>query len=113
MVSLDDEGQTISLSDSDGENFLEITVQQGTVKIQGTSRWSSRRRRSSSSRTRPTRSCSATTCSSTSTRSSRCINTHIHPGEMALGVLPVTPMIPAVPLPPARAKLLSMRVTTG
>src|SRR5947199_412607 len=40
-------------------------------------------------------------------------NTHVHPGEMAAGVLPVTPMVPAPPLPPPTQELLSLKVKTG
>lgn len=39
--------------------------------------------------------------------------THTHPGEMALGIFPVTPMIPVPPFPPATPSLLSMKVKTG
>jgi uncharacterized protein involved in type VI secretion and phage assembly len=39
--------------------------------------------------------------------------THMHPGQMALGVFPVTPMTPVPPLPPATPDLLSMKVKTG
>ena len=38
---------------------------------------------------------------------------HMHPGEMALGVFPVTPMPPVPPLPPPTPALLSMKVKTG
>jgi hypothetical protein len=39
--------------------------------------------------------------------------THVHPGEMALGVFPVTPAPPVPPLPPATPDLLSIKVKTG
>jgi phage baseplate assembly protein gpV len=39
--------------------------------------------------------------------------THMHPGEMALGVFPVTPAPPVPPLPPATPDLLSTQVTTS
>jgi hypothetical protein len=39
--------------------------------------------------------------------------THVHPGEMALGVFPVTPAPPVPPLPPATPALLSIKVKTG
>ena len=39
--------------------------------------------------------------------------THVHPGELALGVFPVTPAPPVPPFPPATPSLLSTRVTTG
>ena len=39
--------------------------------------------------------------------------THTHPGELALGVFPVTPMTPVPPMPPATPALLSVKVKTG
>lgn len=38
---------------------------------------------------------------------------HMHPGEMALGSFPVTPAPPVPPLPPATPDLLSMKVKTN
>jgi hypothetical protein len=40
-------------------------------------------------------------------------NTHVHPGELAIGVLPVTPAPPVPPFPPATPDLLSFQVKTG
>jgi len=40
-------------------------------------------------------------------------NSHVHPGELALGILPVTPAPPVPPFPPATPDLLSFRVKTG
>lgn len=37
-------------------------------------------------------------------------NTHVHPGELALGVLPVTPMIPVAQMPPPPPSILSVKV---
>jgi hypothetical protein len=39
--------------------------------------------------------------------------THVHPGEMAAGIFPVTPMTPVPPFPPATPDLLSLKVMTG
>lgn len=39
--------------------------------------------------------------------------THTHPGELALGVFPVSPMTPVPPLPPPTPSLLSTKVKTG
>jgi hypothetical protein len=38
---------------------------------------------------------------------------HVHPGELALGVFPVTPAPPVGPFPPATPALLSTKVRTG
>jgi phage baseplate assembly protein gpV len=40
-------------------------------------------------------------------------NVHMHPGEMAAGILPVTPMAPAPPLQPPTPSIFSTKVTTG
>ena len=40
-------------------------------------------------------------------------NAHLHAGEMAAGVLPVTPAPPATPLNPPTPDLLSVKVKTG
>lgn len=40
-------------------------------------------------------------------------STHVHPGEMAAGIFPVTPMVPAAPMNPPTPDLLSTKVTTG
>lgn len=40
-------------------------------------------------------------------------NVHMHPGELAAGVLPVTPAPPVAPMTPPSPSLLSLKVTTG
>jgi hypothetical protein len=40
-------------------------------------------------------------------------NTHLHVGQLAAGVIPVTPAPPATPYPPPDPSLLSTRVTSG
>jgi hypothetical protein len=40
-------------------------------------------------------------------------NTHLHPGELAAGFIPVTPAPPVAQFPPATPDLLSQRVKTG
>jgi len=36
-------------------------------------------------------------------------NTHMHPGELAAGIIPVTPMIPVAQMPPPPPSLLSIK----
>ena len=40
-------------------------------------------------------------------------NTHMHPGELAMGSIPITPAPPVPPFPPATPDLLSLKVKTG
>jgi uncharacterized protein involved in type VI secretion and phage assembly len=113
VVALDDDAQTISLSDSSANNFLEITVQQGTVKIQASTKVvvEAPKIELVENSTHPVPF--GDDLLEYLNQLVELFNTHIHPGEMALGTLPVTPMIPAVPFPPAEPTLLSTKVTTG
>jgi hypothetical protein len=36
-------------------------------------------------------------------------NSHVHPGELAAGFIPVTPMLPVPPMPPPSPGLLSIK----
>jgi hypothetical protein len=113
IVALDDDAQTISLSDSSGDNFVEITVEQGSVKVQGTTKVVVQAPRIELVEDSTHPLVFGDDLLEYLNQIVTLFNTHIHPGEMALGVLPVTPMIPAVPLPPALPSLLSLQVTTG
>lgn len=113
LVALDDDAQTITLSDSSGSNFLTIQVLQGQVKIQAA--------------TKVVVEAPFIELVEGSTHPIvfgddllrylnqlvTIFNSHLHPGEMALGVFPVTPAPPVPPFPPALPVLLSMRVKNG
>jgi hypothetical protein len=113
MVSLDDDGQTISLSDSSGQSFLEIKVQEGTVTIQGTAKVVVQAPliQLVEDSTHPV--VFGDNLLEYLNQIVELYQTHVHPGELALGVLPVTPAPPVPPLPPALPTLLSTQVTTG
>lgn len=113
MVSMDDDGRSIVVSDSDGQNMLEIEVQQGKILIKGA--------------TKAVVEAPAIELVDGAahpvvfgdellqylTQIVTMLNTHTHPGELALGVLPVTPAPPVPPLNPPTPMLLSTRVKTG
>lgn len=113
LVSLDDGGHKIAVSDANGDNFLEISVDDGTVKVQGTAKVvvEAPQIQLVESSTHPL--VFGDELLQYLTQIVTLFNTHIHAGEMAIGVLPVTPMIPAVPLPPPEPSMLSLKVTTG
>jgi uncharacterized protein involved in type VI secretion and phage assembly len=112
-VALDDDAHTISVSDANGSNYLEITVDQGTVKLEATAKVvvDAPIIQLVENSTHPL--VFGDQLLTYLNQLVTLFNTHIHPGEMALGTLPVTPMIPAVPFPPADPSLLSLKVTTG
>ena len=113
MVALDDDGQTITVSDEDGRNMLQISVQSGQVTLQGT--------------TKVVVEAPAIELVERAThpvvhgdRLTQYLNqivqlyqSHTHPGQMAAGVLPVTPAPPVPPLTPPTPDLLSTKVKSG
>jgi len=113
LVALDDNGHTISVSDSNGDNFLKISVDSGTVKVQGSAKVvvEAPQIQLVENSTHPL--VFGDDLLQYLSEIVTLFNSHIHPGEMAIGVLPVTPMIPAVPLPPPEPSMLSLKVTTG
>jgi uncharacterized protein involved in type VI secretion and phage assembly len=113
MVSLDDGSQTIALSDAHGNNIVTIEVTKGQVTVKGATKVvvEAPQIQLVENSTHP-----VVFGDELLTYLNQIVNlyqTHVHPGELALGVLPVTPAPPVPPFPPATPQLLSGRVTTG
>jgi Type VI secretion system/phage-baseplate injector OB domain len=113
LLAFDDDAKKLSLSDSDAKNFLTIEVNAGKVKVQATTKVvvEAPQIELVESATHP-----LVFGDDLLTFLNQMINiyqTHTHPGEMALGVFPVTPMTPLPPMPPATPALLSVKVKTG
>lgn len=113
MVSLDDDGQVITLSDEHGDNQLTIEVQKGQVTLRGSMKVvvEAPKIELVENSTHPV--VFGDELMSYLQQIVQLYNTHMHPGELALGVLPVTPMTPVPPLSPPTPSLLSTKVTTG
>jgi len=113
IVALDDDDQSITLSDADGRNLLTITVPEGRIVVQASS----------------TVTVEAPAIELVKNASHPVVfgdallqylnqivsmfNAHLHVGETAAGVLPVTPALPVTPFPPPDPGLLSTRVKIG
>jgi hypothetical protein len=113
IVALDDDDQTIAVSDQNGANLVEIKVLQGEVRVQAASKVV----------------VEAPLIDLIENASHPIVfgdvllqylgqlvlmfNTHLHVGEMAAGVLPVTPAPPVTPYPTPDPGLLSTRVKSG
>ena len=113
IVSLDEDGQTISLSDDSGDNIVTIEVKKGQVTVKGATKVvvDAPQIQLVEDSTHP-----VVFGDELLTYLNQIVNlyaTHMHTGEMALGVLPVTPAPPVPPFTPATPSLLSTRVTTG
>lgn len=112
LLALDDDGKTIALSDGDGNNLLKIAVNDGQVRVQAT--------------TKVIVEAPAIELVDGATHPlafgddllqylNQCVtsfNTHLHAGETVMGI-PVTPMVPSVPLQPPSTSMLSTKVKTG
>jgi len=112
MVTLDDDGQTIHVSDENGRNMLEIQVQPGKITIKGATKAvvEAPQIELVENATHP-----VVFGDQLLQYLNQVVNlyqTHIHPGETAIG-FPVTPAPPVPPLPPATPALLSTKVKTG
>ncbi len=113
VVALDDDDKKISISDDGAKNFVTIEVQSGKIKIQATAKVvvEAPQIELVENATHP-----LVFGDDLLTFLNQMINiytTHTHPGELALGVFPVTPMTPVPPMPPATPALLSVKVKTG
>lgn len=113
MVTMDDGGQEITLSDKDGGNMLKIKVGQGQVTIQGTTKVvvEAPLIELVENATHPVVFGDALL--QYLNQLVQLYQAHVHPGELALGVFPVTPAPPTPPFPPATPQLLSTQVKAG
>src|SRR5215218_1339460 len=112
MVSLDDDGQTISVSDEDGSNILTIEVQPGKITIKGASKAvvEAPQIELVENATHPV--VFGDDLVQYLNQLGQIYQTHMHPGELCMGI-PVVPAPPVPPFPPATPALLSTKVKTG
>lgn len=112
-VELKSNDQTILLTDQNGNNMVKIMPQQGQIKVQGQMKVvvEAAQIELVENATHPL--VFGDQLLQYLNQLVALYQTHIHPGEMALGVFPVTPAPPVPPFPPATPALLSMKVKTG
>jgi uncharacterized protein involved in type VI secretion and phage assembly len=113
MVTLDDGSQSISVSDSDGNNILTIDVARGQITVKGASKAVVEAPQIELVENASHPVVFGDQLLQYLTQIVNLYQTHVHPGELALGVFPVTPAPPQPPMPPPTSALLSTRVKTG
>jgi uncharacterized protein involved in type VI secretion and phage assembly len=113
MFCLDDDAKVITVSDENGNNFLTIEVNTGKIKVKGNMKVvvEAPQIELVENATHPL--VFGDNLLTYLNQLVQTFNTHLHPGELALGVLPVTPAPPVLPFPPATPSLLSLKVKTG
>lgn len=113
IVALDDDDQTIAVSDGNGRNLLEIRVLQGQVRVQAAGKAIVEAPLIDLVENAPHPVVFGDSLLQYLNQLVALFNAHMHVGEMAAGVIPVTPAPPATPYPPADPSLLSTRVKSG
>ena len=109
LVALNDDAQTITLSDSDSSNHVTIKVLEGQVHIQSTLQVVLEAPIIKHGEDAAHPAVFGDELLAYLTELVALFNTHIHPGELAIGILPVTPMVPVPPLIPPDPSLLSLK----
>lgn len=113
MVALDDNAQTVTLSDENGTNFVVVKVQEGQVRIEAASKVIIEAPQIELTDGAGHPLVFGDDLLRYLNQLVQIFNVHLHAGELAAGVLPVTPAPPVTPFPPALPPLLSSRVKTG
>lgn len=113
MVALDDDGQAINVSDANGDNLLRIEVQGGEVLVQGASKVVVNAPQIELVQSARHPVVFGDELMTYLGQLVAALQSHTHPGEMAAGVFPVTPMVPATVFPTPSASLISTKVKSG
>lgn len=113
VLSLNDQTQTISLSDRSGANLLKIEVQAGSVRVQAQTKVTVEAPQIELVDGASHPLVFGDELLSYLSQMVTMLNTHVHPGELAAGILPVTPAPPVPLLQPPTPALLSLKVKTG
>jgi hypothetical protein len=113
LLAFNDGGKTISLSDSNGDNILKFEVQQGQITLQAGTKVVVEAPQielvKNATHPVPFGDDLLTYLNQLVTM----FNAHVHPGELAIGILPVTPAPPVPSFPSATPSLLSTKVKCG
>jgi uncharacterized protein involved in type VI secretion and phage assembly len=113
MVTLDDDGQTIHVSDENGQNMLEIQAQSGRITIKGAVKAivEAPQIELVENATHPV--VFGDQLLQYLNQLVALLQSHMHPAQLTLGIFPVVPAPPVPTFPPATPILLSTRVKTG
>jgi hypothetical protein len=109
MVSLDDVQQTITISDAVGLNLMTVKVLEGTVEVRSAVRVVLEAPLIQHGRAAAHPAVYGDQLLAYLNQLVTIFNPHVHPGELAAGILPVTPAPPVAPAPPATPALISTK----
>jgi hypothetical protein len=112
-VAIDDKAQTVTISDGNGSNFVVVKAQQSQVRIEAKTKVIVEAPLIDLVDGASHPLVFGDNLLTYLNQLVTLFNAHLHPGQLAAGVLPVTPAPPVAPFPPATPSLLSMKVKTG
>jgi uncharacterized protein involved in type VI secretion and phage assembly len=113
MVALHDDNQSIAVSDKNGGNLLLIEVQQGKVTLKGKTKVVVEAPQIELVENAAHPVVFGDNLMTYLNQLVTLFNSHVHPGELALGFMPVTPAPPVAPFTPPTPDLLSVKVKVG
>ncbi len=113
LISFDDTAQVLSLSDASGANILTIEVLQGKIRIKGATKAVVEAPQIDLVENSTEPVVFGNQLMTYLNQLTTLFNAHMHPGELALGTLPVTPAPPVPQMTPPTPALVSQRVKTG
>jgi uncharacterized protein involved in type VI secretion and phage assembly len=113
MVTMDDDSQTITVSDRNGSNRVEIQVQPGKITVKGASKAIVEAPQIELVENAAHPVVFGDNLLQYLNQIVGMFNSHVHPGELAAGFIPVTPAPPTPMFSPATPSLLSSRVKSG
>jgi uncharacterized protein involved in type VI secretion and phage assembly len=113
MLALDDDAETVTLSDANGSNLVTIKVQESQVRIQAAGKVVVEAPQIELVDGASHPLVFGDDLLQYLNQLVSLFNSHVHPGEMAAAILPVVPTPPVPPFLPATPSLLSLKVKTG
>lgn len=113
MINFDDDAEKLTISDKDGSNIMTFEVQTGKIRVEAAIKVVVEAPQIELVENSMHPLVFGDDLLQYLNQMVQIFNSHMHPGELALGALPVTPMIPVPPMPPATPSLLSTKVKTG
>jgi len=113
LLAMNDGGKTMSLSDSNGDNILKFEVQQGQITLQAGTKVVVEAPQIELVKDASHPLVFGDDLLTYLNQLVTMFNAHVHPGELAIGILPVTPAPPVPSFPSATPSLLSTRVKCG
>jgi Type VI secretion system/phage-baseplate injector OB domain len=110
-VLLDDAAQAITLRDPENQTFVAIRIVEGTVEIRSTVMVLLEAPLIEHGKNASDAAVLGNRLMSYLAQLVATFNAHVHPGELALGFIPVTPAPPVAPMSPPTRALLSLKNT--